>query len=407
MKQKMKRFLGVLLSLAMIVGLMPGMSLTALAYDGDPYESLVNTRTSVKFNGIYWFIIADNSTAVNAGTVTLLAATPIEVSKFHDSSNAYTSSTVKDYLEGLTAEGGSFAGVADAIVATDLTDVSVTGAKLWLLSRTEADGLSLSVRVCGVPKADGDYWWLRSPGHGGGLSAMCVFGQSGTIKYEGDMVIKAFGVRPALKLNLSSVIFSSESMTFSLKPDEYEVTYKVVNGTWSDDSTTDKKETVQSGSKPASVPTGMKAAPGYTGGAWDTDPADATISEALTFTYTFTEKQAATVTKVTVNTKTVSAKAVNKAIKKAGATRGKVKTIVLGKNVKKIKKGAFKNCKKAKTLIIKTKKLKKSTVKNSLKGSKIAKVQVKVGSKKANKQYIKKYKKIFTKKIVGKKVKIV
>lgn len=75
---------------------------------------------------------------------------------------------------------------------------------------------------------------------------------------------------------------------FTLSGVTYTVTYKVINGTWSDDSTTDKTETVQSGSKPASVPTGMKAASGYTGGAWDTDPADATITEAKTFTYTFT-----------------------------------------------------------------------------------------------------------------------
>ena len=71
----------------------------------------------------------------------------------------------------------------------------------------------------------------------------------------------------------------------------YTVTYTVVNGTWSDNSTTDKTETVQSGSKPASVPTGMKAAEGYTGGSWDKNPADTTITKATTFTYTFTEKQ--------------------------------------------------------------------------------------------------------------------
>ena len=79
--------------------------------------------------------------------------------------------------------------------------------------------------------------------------------------------------------------------TFTALP-TYEVTYKVVNGTWSDDTTTDKTETVQSGSTPASVPTGMKAASGYTGGAWDENPADATITGAKTFTYTFTAKQA-------------------------------------------------------------------------------------------------------------------
>ena len=77
----------------------------------------------------------------------------------------------------------------------------------------------------------------------------------------------------------------------------YKVTYKVVNGTWSDDSIADKTENVQSGSKPASVPTGMKAGSGYTGGAWDTDPAGATITGPTTFTYTFTVKQAAPETK--------------------------------------------------------------------------------------------------------------
>ncbi len=87
----------------------------------------------------------------------------------------------------------------------------------------------------------------------------------------------------------------SAKVTITALP-TYEVIYKVVNGTWSDDSTTDKKETVQSGSKPASVPTGMKAASGYTGGAWDTDPAGATITEATTFTYTFTAIPIYTVT---------------------------------------------------------------------------------------------------------------
>ena len=53
---------------------------------------------------------------------------------------------------------------------------------------------------------------------------------------------------------------------------------------------------------------------------------------------------------------------------------------------------------------VKTKKLKKKSVKGSLKGSKVKTVQVKVGKKKVNKKYVKKYKKIFTKKNAGKKV---
>ena len=98
--------------------------------------------------------------------------------------------------------------------------------------------------------------------------------------------------------------------------------------------------------------------------------------------------------------------AVNAAVAKAGGTSKYVTTIVLGKKVKKISKSAFKNYKQAKTLVVKSKRLKKAGVKKSLKGSKITRVKVKVGSKKINKKYVKKYKKIFTKKIVGKKVKV-
>ncbi|MBR4743597.1 MAG: hypothetical protein IK082_05325 [Oscillospiraceae bacterium] len=69
------------------------------------------------------------------------------------------------------------------------------------------------------------------------------------------------------------------------------VTYKVVNGVWSDGSTGDKTEMVAFEQKPAAVPTGMTASEGYTGGAWDSDPAAATIKKATTFTYSFESKK--------------------------------------------------------------------------------------------------------------------
>ena len=66
--------MGVLLSLALAMGMMISSSKKASAYEDGPYESFVNTTTQVKFNGKSWTIIEDNSTAVDAGTVTLLAA---------------------------------------------------------------------------------------------------------------------------------------------------------------------------------------------------------------------------------------------------------------------------------------------------------------------------------------------
>lgn len=68
-----------------------------------------------------------------------------------------------------------------------------------------------------------------------------------------------------------------------------------------------------------------------------------------------------------------------------------------------IKAKAFKGLK-TKTVTIKTKKLTKSSVKNSFKGSKVRTVKVKVGKKKENREYVKKYRKIFTKKNAGRKV---
>ena len=62
---------------------------------------------------------------------------------------------------------------------------------------------------------------------------------------------------------------------------------------------------------------------------------------------------------------------------------------------------------KATKIILKTKKLKKTSVKGCLKKSKVKKIKVKVGSTKQNKAYAKKYKKIFTKKNAGKKVTVV
>lgn len=115
-----------------------------------------------------------------------------------------------------------------------------------------------------------------------------------------------------------------------------------------------------------------------------------------------------TVTKVTVklNTPTVNATVINKALKKKGYSKANAYAVILGAKVKKINKGTFKDFKNVKTITIKTKKLKKASVKGSLKGSKITNIKVKVGSAKKNKKYVAKYKKYFAKKNSGRSVKI-
>ena len=88
---------------------------------------------------------------------------------------------------------------------------------------------------------------------------------------------------------------------------------------------------------------------------------------------------------------------------KAGAFTGKnIRTVTVGANVKKIAANAFKGSKVTR-LILKTRLLKKSAVRKSLKGSRISTIKVNI-SKKQNSIYVKKYKKIFTKANAGKKV---
>ena len=70
-------------------------------------------------------------------------------------------------------------------------------------------------------------------------------------------------------------------------------------------------------------------------------------------------------------------------------------------SINKITSKAFAKSK-AVRVTIKTKKLTKVRVKNSLKGSKVKKIYIRVGKKSVNKKYIKNYKKIFTQKNAGK-----
>ena len=221
MRKKLKQLMGILLSLALVLGLMPGMNLTVRAAT-DTYTTLMNSATVVKFNGYDWYIIEDNSTSATEGTVTLLAANnAFGTSAFSDSnSNAYSGSKVQGALESLTAENGDFAGVANAIADTDLGDVGVTGAKLYLLSTSEAQNLqSLPDKILkyNFPETDDGMggWWLRSTGSLDGAAA-CVFGEYGDVDGTGYFVDNKLGVRPALKLNLSSVIFSSEPKEFTV-----------------------------------------------------------------------------------------------------------------------------------------------------------------------------------------------
>ena len=209
MKRKMKRFLGILLSLALVLGLMPGMSLTALAWEGNPYESLKNTTTVIKFDNKDWYLIEDDSTAVNAGTVTLLAKECVGASNYNGRGSGanYTGSSVESFVNTW------YAGNISEDVKT-----AVSGGKMFLLTIAQANAITnVDVRKCSQASGAVDNeWWLGSPGTNSD-SAAEVYGNNGNVNSAGSGVHWTLGVRPALKLDLSEVTFNSTSKTFSLK----------------------------------------------------------------------------------------------------------------------------------------------------------------------------------------------
>lgn len=121
------------------------------------------------------------------------------------------------------------------------------------------------------------------------------------------------------------------------------------------------------------------------------------------------EKPAQSVSNVTLTSSVVDAKSLTAAFAKAGESAKNANTITLGAGVKKIAPSAFVKFKQATTLVVTNKKLaKKKAVKKALKGSNIKLVKVKAsGKKKAKKKLLKKYKKAFSKKNCGKKVKVI
>ena len=79
-KKSGRKLLSFLLTLAMLVGLMPGMGLTAYADDDPPYAQYKNTTTVITFDGKSWYLID-----YDASTVTLLAKDCVASSQYNES----------------------------------------------------------------------------------------------------------------------------------------------------------------------------------------------------------------------------------------------------------------------------------------------------------------------------------
>ncbi len=90
---------------------------------------------------------------------------------------------------------------------------------LTLIDASTARKLSLTKRI--GARSD---WWTRTPGHYK-YNVVFVAGDSGSVLTVLSSLSDRKAVRPALKLDLSSVFFDSSSNTFSLKSHTQDFTY--------------------------------------------------------------------------------------------------------------------------------------------------------------------------------------
>lgn len=216
MKTNVKeKTLSLLLCLVILLSLVPMTSLTAFAGVAPPYADLKNTTTAITFDNKQWYLIDYDST-----TVALLSKECVAASKF-GSKNTYSGSTVETAVNNYYTNNIS----ADAKAA-------VNGNGMFLLTTAQANAMTTDQRKCAQASgASANIWWLCSAGKMADRAA-CVAGGSGYIDASFSYVHHVYGVRPALKLDLSKAWFDKATNTFTLSaPHEHDFTYSANGAT--------------------------------------------------------------------------------------------------------------------------------------------------------------------------------
>ena len=236
-----KRILSILLALCMLFCLVPTTAFAeevgawgsaAIQLGADALNKTVNTEIAptVYFgqnhenNPAAWRVIGYDGNGVTSaqGDITLLAAYNMGWSKF-GSSAAYADSDLKTAIDALAEKLTSKE--TDAVQKQTLASGSynrentdcvsgtqVNNAVFWPLSTAEASAVNNDLRIADREHQywASSYWWLRSPG-AKGRDVASVDGFA-NIDHDGIDISNIWGVRPAFKLNLNSVLFASAAV---------------------------------------------------------------------------------------------------------------------------------------------------------------------------------------------------
>ena len=236
-----KRILSILLTLCMMLCLTPisvfaeevgAEGSAAIQLGTEVLNKNVNTATAptVYFgqnhdnNPAAWRVIGyDGSGVASAqGDITMLAAYNMGLSKF-GSSAAYADSDLKTAIDALaekltTEENAAVKKqtLASGSYNRENTDcvagAQVDNAVFWPLSTAEASAVNNDLRIADREHQywASSYWWLRSPG-AKNRDVASVDGFA-NIDHDGIDISNMWGVRPAFKLNLNSVLFASAAV---------------------------------------------------------------------------------------------------------------------------------------------------------------------------------------------------
>ena len=171
-----------------------------------------------------WRVIGyDGSGVAAAGKTTLFAAENMGLTKI-GSNAAYADSDLKVAIDALAGKltAAEMSAVEKRTLEsgrydrenTDCVDGSaVNDAVFWPLSSKEANAVKSDLRVADLEHPDwaSSFWWLRSPSEL--PNAAAYVDGDGNIQYHGMYDFRSeYGVRPAFKLNLNSVLFASAAV---------------------------------------------------------------------------------------------------------------------------------------------------------------------------------------------------
>ena len=235
MKQKRAVKMGSLM-LTMVMALRMGMAVpvSAMAADiemeaGTPTLTVNSTTQTIGFGGQEWYVIGYNGTGIysQANTATLLhkgAGTNPEAygnTAFHSSSSNYLNSTLQGVMSTIaaninTGSPGEYALINPrTLTASDDANYQITGGdvddqRLWPLSYNEWDTIN-----DGTVRGYGNWWWLRSPSN---FIEAFVAVDDGSGYGPHNVIIANHAARPALNLNLTSVLFTSAAAGGKSKP---------------------------------------------------------------------------------------------------------------------------------------------------------------------------------------------